>query len=142
MKQKAKTKAVKTRRRASSEKRDSEQMLSKLFEESPSMIAIGRLDGTMVDVNLAYAQFFGFEREEMAGRSIAELGIISADELQRLLALGQGPGVAMREVEVSMRARDGSVRQVLMSANIVVLGGVRHRVATLVDVTARKRAED
>ncbi|MDE2293611.1 MAG: PAS domain S-box protein, partial [Elusimicrobia bacterium] len=127
--------------RAESRLRESEDRFAKLFESSPAKTAIGTMDGRLVDVNRAYADFFGFRREEMVGRSIAELGLIAEDELRRLLAFGSGPGVAMREVEVAMRARDGRALEVLMSADIIRLDGVDHRVATLVDVTERRRAE-
>ena len=112
-----------------------------LFHASPAKLALGTLDGVLVDVNRAYASFFGFAREEMIGRSIAELGIISPEELRRLLGLGLGPGVIMRDVEVRMRARDGRTLHALMSADMVELDGVLHRVAAVVDITERKKLE-
>ena len=121
--------------------KESEERFAKLFEASPAKIAIGTMDGRLVDVNRAYADFFGFAREEMVGRSVAELGIVGRDELSRLLALGGRPGPAMRDVEVAMRHRDGRVFDVLMSADVITVAGKPHRVATLVDVTERKRLE-
>ncbi|NNN05764.1 MAG: PAS domain S-box protein [Elusimicrobia bacterium] len=122
--------------------RESEEKFTQLFESSPAKIAIGDMFGRMVDVNEAYAEFLGYARREMAGRSLADLGILPPQELERLIQKGRGPGAAMRDVEVKMTARDGRPLQVLMSANILVLNGVQHRVATLVDITELRRAEE
>ncbi len=121
--------------------RESEEKFSKLFVSSPAKMAIGTMDGRLVDVNRAYADFFGFSREEMLGRSIAELGIVSREELERLLALGGELGPAMHDEEVVMRARDGRALHVLMSADVVTIGGVPHRIASLIDVGPMRQAE-
>lgn len=108
---------------------------------NPAKIAVGTMDGALVHVNRAYAEFLGYAPEEMVGRSIAELGVVSPAEMARLLEVGKRAGAAMRDAEVVMRTRDGRLLEVLLSANIVVLDGVRYRVATLTDVTDRRRAE-
>jgi hypothetical protein len=77
----------------------------------------------------------------MFGKSLADLGIISVEELQRLLELGQRAGTSIRNVEVSLRARGGNILNALLSADIVLLNGVPHRLATLLDITERKQAE-
>lgn len=130
------------RKRTESLLRESEEKFAQLFESSPAKIGIGDMFGRMVSVNDAYAEFLGYTRREMAGRSLADLGILPPQELERLIQKGRGPGAAMRDVEVKMTARDGRPLQVLMSANILVLNGVQHRVATLVDITELRRAED
>ena len=121
--------------------RESKEKFSIIFESNPAMVAIGTLDGKIVDVNLSYADFFGYSRKEMFGKSLADLGIISVEELQRLLELGQRAGTSIRNVEVSLRARGGNILNALLSADIVLLNGVPHRLATLLDITERKQAE-
>ncbi len=133
---------VTERKRTEALLQESEEKFSKLFESSPAKIAIGTMSGELVDVNRAYAEFFGFSRDEMRGKSIADLGIVSPAAMRSLLALGRGPGIAMRDIEISMRGRDGGILLVMMSADIITLKGVPHRVATLVDITALRRAED
>ena len=118
--------------------RESEEKLSKLFEFNPAKIAIGALDGKIVDANLAYADFLGYSREEMRGKSLVDLGIISVEELRRLLALGHA-GAPLRNVEVAMRPRGGGLLDVLLSMETISLGGKPHRIATLVDITERKQ---
>lgn len=146
MKRKSRAKSVRKSRPKSSGRRPAApgdlEKFSQLFESSPAKLAVGMLDGRLVDVNPPYADFLGFSREEMLGKSLADLGVISAEELKRLLGIGHLAGPAMRDVEVTMRTRGGARLQVLLSANLVSLGGVLHRVATLVDITARRRAED
>lgn len=132
---------ITTRKQAEVALRESEEKFSRIFESSPAMVAIGALDGKMVDVNLSYANFLGFRREEMLGKSLADLGILSGAELQRLLGLGLRSGESLSDVEVTLRARGGQLLNALLSAEIVMLGGVRYRLATLQDITARKQAE-
>ncbi len=129
------------RKRAEDKLRESEEKFSKVFESNPAMVAIGTIDGKMVDVNLSYANFLGFSRKEMLGKSLADLGVIRAEELQRLLELGQRSGASLRNVEVSLQTRGGSILNALLSADLVLLGGVPYRLATLQDITARKQAE-
>jgi PAS domain S-box-containing protein len=129
------------RKRAAESLRESKEKFSMIFESNPAMVAVGTLDGKIVDVNLSYADFFGYSRKEMFGKSLADLGIISVEELQRLLELGQRAGTSIRNVEVSLRARGGNILNALLSADIVLLNGVPHRLATLLDITERKQAE-
>lgn len=133
---------ISERMRAVETLRESEEKFSRVFESNPAMIALGTPDGRMVDVNLAYANFIGYPREDILGKSLADLGVISAAELQRLLEMCKGAGDSLRNVEVSLRARDGRLLTALLSADIVNLGGASYRLATLQDITLRKQAEE
>lgn len=133
---------ISERMRAVAALRESEEKFSRVFESNPAMIAIGTPEGRMVDVNPAYANFIGFSREDILGKSLADLGVISAAELKRLLELCQGAGDSLRNVEVSLRAGDGRLLTALLSADIVNLGGASYRLATLQDITQRKLAEE
>ena len=130
-----------TRAKPAGRRRALDDRFRTLFEASPAKLAIGKKDGKLVEVNRAYAEFFGFTPEEMVGKTIAELGIVGEAEIARLLAMGVRRGVAMRDVEVLMRSRGGAELHVLMSADIIELDGVPHRFATLVDITDRKKLE-
>jgi PAS domain S-box-containing protein len=54
----------------------SEEKFRKIFETSPSLIAIHSLpEGSIVDVNPPWEKTFGYNRSEAVGRSPAELGL-------------------------------------------------------------------
>src|SRR6185436_18949186 len=56
--------------------RESEARFSAAFRTSPIHMTIARLaDGKFVEVNPAFLQMFGFERDEVIGRDSTELGL-------------------------------------------------------------------
>jgi len=132
---------ISERKRVQDTLRASEERFATIFESNPAMIAIGTPEGVMVDANQSYADFLGYSRQEMAGKSLADLGVITEDELQRLLVLGRNAGDSLRNVEVTLRTRGGNPVNVLLSAEFVSLDGMPYRLATLQDITASKLAE-
>ncbi len=133
---------ISERQRAKETLRKSEEKFSTIFESNPAMIAIGTTEGTIVDVNRSYADFLGYTRQEIMGKSWVDLGAISEDEFQKLLVLGLSAGDSLRNVEVTLRTRDGNLVHALLSAEYVSLDGTPYRLATLQDITARKQAEN
>ncbi len=129
------------RKQAQEALRESEERFSKAFHSNPAMLALSTLDGKNVDVNQAYADFLGYSREEILGKSVVDLQIVSLEERQKILDLIQRAEGSLRNAEVAVRVRDGSLRHILLSVDTISLGGVPHRLTTLLDITERKQAE-
>jgi len=56
--------------------RRSQELLAKLFRNSPAAVALVRQpDGVVIDVNDAYERLFGWSRSEAIGRSTATLRV-------------------------------------------------------------------
>ncbi|HKQ79989.1 MAG TPA: PAS domain S-box protein [Blastocatellia bacterium] len=130
------------RKRADEALRESEEKFSKVFMASPHRIAITTLDeGRYIDVNDALLSHTGYERAEMIGRAGNELKIFDEPEGRQKLvqALQNGP---VRNLEVQLRSKSGESRTVLMSAEIIMLGGRECILAVSNDITERVRAED
>ncbi len=132
---------ISERKRAEDKLRASEAKFSTIFESNPAMIAIGTIEGVIVDANLSYANFLGYTRQEMMGKSLSDLGLIDEDELQSLLVVGRNTGDSLCNVEVTLRTRSGDPVNVLLSAEHVALDGMPYRLATLQDITERKKLE-
>lgn len=122
--------------------RESEERFSKAFHANPAILALTTLDGENVDVNQTYLDFLGYAREEVLGKTVADLGIISSEERLRILELLQRSGGSVRNAQVATRVRDGGLRHYLLSADLLSVGATPHRLMTLLDITELKQAED
>jgi PAS domain S-box-containing protein len=128
------------RKRAENALRRSERELSEFFENAAVGLHWAGPDGTILRANRTELALLGYTAEEYVGRNIAEFhadpGVI-ADILRRLAA-----GEELRGCEARMRCKDGSIREVLLSSNVLWEGGefVHTRCFTR-DITERKHAE-
>jgi PAS domain S-box-containing protein len=121
--------------------RESEEKFSKAFHSNLAMLVLSTLDGKNVDVNQAYTDFLGYSREEILGKSIVDLQIVSVKERQKIFELIQRAGGSLHNAEITVQILDGSLRHILLSVEAISLGSVPHHLATLLDITERKQAE-
>ena len=64
------------RRRAEATLRETENLFSKIFHNSPIVVSIfGLDDNRYIDVSDSYSRILGLPREEVIGKTIAELGL-------------------------------------------------------------------
>lgn len=130
------------RKEAEAQARQSEERFSKAFRASPIAISITRIsDGYFTDVNDSFLRILGYSREEVIGRSSMELNIYKNSEaraklIQHLLEQGE-----IRDCEISTRTKTGEEIRVLFSSELIELDGEAHALATILDITERKRAE-
>jgi PAS domain S-box-containing protein len=122
--------------------RRSEQRFSRTFHNNPTPMSVVRLrDETIVDVNEAFLRMLGHSRESLLGKSLGD----TVPWLCRLLRNAQQPsneGGSLRNEEVIATARAGDQRTLLVSSESIWLDRDRCHLATYVDVTERKRAEE
>ena len=125
-------------------RRANEARFRDLYEEAPvSYITIG-LDGRIQSLNERTLSIFGFTREESLGREFTQFLPPSAFERGMELFRRALGGEAIDEEEVEALRRDGSRFWIRVSARAVVAesGDVEAFRVTLVDVTARREAEN
>jgi PAS domain S-box-containing protein len=104
--------------------RKTEEKYSKAFQASPDWGTITTLDeGIFIEVNKAFERLSGFGREEVLGRTTAEIGIWhKPEERRRLVNLMQREGT-VHNMEVQFRLRSGAVSTFLLSAETIELEG-------------------
>jgi PAS domain S-box-containing protein len=122
---------------------ESEEKFSKAFRDSPEIIAITTLkDGKYLDVNASYCHFTGYTREEVIGKTIAEIKIWAneSDREERLKLLNEQGKVTNREYK--FRTKSGEIRTWLYSAELLTLGGEPCLISASIDITERKRMEN
>ncbi|HEY3448144.1 MAG TPA: transporter substrate-binding protein [Myxococcales bacterium] len=133
-----------TERRHSEEAlRESREKLSKIFSGAPEAIALFRVvDRVLVDLNPAFEEFTGWTRAQALGRTGLQLNLWADHRRQqevvdRTLRTGESRGA-----EATIVRRDGAVREALISTRLLDLGGERHMLWLVQDITERKRMEE
>ena len=123
--------------------RKSEDLFAKAFHASPSGMIISRLiDGEILDANQSYERLLGYSREELRGSSGLALGIYKDPaERQQIVELLQRDGF-VHDYETVLYAKSGETKWVLFSLEIMELDGRRCILASMFDITERKRAEE
>ncbi|HWR87806.1 MAG TPA: PAS domain S-box protein, partial [Acidiferrobacterales bacterium] len=100
-------------------------------------------DGLIVRASESATQLLGYAPDEVLGLRLADF-YVDADGRERLLAALKAAGGTLRNYEVALRHRTGSVRWVSTNAQYVRAadGNVIGIEGTTRDITERKRAED
>jgi PAS domain S-box-containing protein len=133
---------VETRNTTEAALRENEQKFRSVFATSPDAIVISRQsNGIIVDVNAGFCEMTGYSRDEVVGRTSADLELWenSADR-QFLLNSVTGQG-EMINFEAAIRLKDGRSGTGLISARTMMLDGVHHLLVCARDVTAHKAAQ-
>lgn len=110
----------------------------RILADAASEALVIHEDATVLEVNRAFLDLFGYDREEALGRTLYEFAATASHPLLRA-ALREG-----REAPwdiVGLR-HDGSTFDVEVTARGAPLPGSSTRVAALRDVTARRREEE
>jgi two-component system, cell cycle sensor histidine kinase and response regulator CckA len=122
--------------------RESEARFERAFRSSPSIMGIGRLsDGVFLDVNDVFLRELGFRREEVIGRTAAELNLWVSGSRAEMLALLQEHG-AFYHQDVRLRRRSGALLEGSYSAVPLTVSGEECLLVQVVDTTAKRRAEE
>jgi PAS domain S-box-containing protein len=115
---------------------ESQEMFAKAFRHGPYAMLIVRVsDGTYVDVNAAFEQLFECERAAVVGEQSAALSIWPDPADRRRLVDKVREGGGIRDFAANLRTFKGQARDVLISADEVLLGGELHLICTVRDVT-------
>ncbi len=120
-----------------------EEKFGKMFRLCPVPLAIVTLaEGRFVEANEAYVRLVGYPREELIGRTVAEVNIHPQAEQRTALMKAIESGQKVRNVEGVLRSKSGEERSVLHSAELIEVGENPCMVTAVQDVTEIKRLED
>jgi PAS domain S-box-containing protein len=120
----------------------SEELFSKLFRRAPLSVSISTADKhEYLDVNEQFELITGYQREEVIGHNVFDLGIwVDPAErvaiVKRLQEMGRAP-----EIEFQFRRKNGEIGIAQGSAELIVFAGQQCMLGVSADVTAPKRAE-
>ena len=121
--------------------RDSELLFKNAFSMSPALMGIHRLsDAIFLEINEMITQYTGYQREEVIGHKIDELGFMEADTLQQLRKLfAEQNGINNEEIQY--KTKTGELRYGLYSAALIGDSEERKILGVLYDITNRKQSE-
>jgi len=125
------------------ELRESEERFRVLFERAPDPFFIMKTDGVLVGGNNAGEKFTGYRDEELAGKNILEIGLISDEDLPKagsFLKRSQnseptGPN------EFALRQKNGRPIFAELSTHPVNIKGEKFVLGIARDITYRKKEE-
>jgi two-component system, cell cycle sensor histidine kinase and response regulator CckA len=93
-----------------------------------------------VDVNGAFLRLVGYPREELIGRAIDQMSLLTEEDRQRAaVMMAEKRGIP--ELDFQVRRKSGEIRTVLASVAITHLGGEPCALGVGADITERERAE-
>ena len=123
------------------ELRESNERFEVMFNSSPAAISVGKLDGTITNVNESFVNMTGYTREEIIGHTGLELGIIKGGE-ERVARIDKiVNSKATLHTEIIIYTKGKRPRDVIYSAQFIKLGNEGHIIVTLIDNSERKNAE-
>ena len=121
---------------------DSEQRFEQAFHGNAAAMVIARqADLRILDVNPRWLELFGATRDEVIGRTTVELGLISEEDARNRIA-EHARFSGGYDTELALRTRRGAGLTVLASARPITLPEGTCTLTTLIDITARKAAEE
>jgi len=122
--------------------KESEDKFRTIFENSSSAMAIIESDTTISMVNKEYCKISLYEEKDVIGMSWTKQ--IPSDDLKGLEEYNRerliNPQTAPSNYEFSFYRKDGEIRNGLIS--LAVLPNTQKIVASFIDITERKRAEE
>ncbi|HEV2172778.1 MAG TPA: PAS domain S-box protein, partial [Nitrospira sp.] len=123
--------------------RTSEERYRTVFQTSLDPVTISVLsDGKYLDVNPAFLNLLGFERDELVDRTSLELNIwVDERERQNMVEIIRQDSLC-RNIEARFRKKNGEIFWVLISASVIEIEGVACLLGVIRDLSDAKAAED
>jgi PAS domain S-box-containing protein len=122
--------------------RESEEKFALTFLHNPVPMTLSEVEtGLILDANEAWARFSGVPREELVGRTSAELGLLTVEERRDLRGGLEARGF-LRDQPVAIRTQDGRLHQTLLGVELLTIGGRRRLLSSVLDITEQRNAED
>lgn len=137
------TQDITERKRREIELRESEERFSKAFHSSPApLIITGLADGRFLHANNSFLRAFGYERDEVIGKTVDDLNLYVAHQDRKKLIEEMRTRGALRGYDCRARTKSGQILDLLVSVEPVKLNGSECILSTAYDITERKNVEE
>ena len=118
------------------------QRFERLFRNNPTLMALSILpDQRFTDVNNSFLQTLGYSREDIIGKTSADLGLFVHPEHQSVIAKELLEKRRFENMELQVRRKDGAIIHGLFSGEIISSQGRQYFLTVMIDITKRKLAE-
>jgi len=131
------------RKRAEQALRESEERLKILFESAPDAIYLIDSEGRFVDGNKAAEELIGFTKDEVIGKSLAEIGLLPGGQLSKARANLRKTATSKLSGpnEYIVKRKNGIHIFIEVRTFPVKIGGKMLTLGIARDITERKRTE-
>jgi PAS domain S-box-containing protein len=120
----------------------SEEKFSKAFRSSPIIITISQINNaSLLEVNETFEKISGYTREEVIGRSTFELDFWENPDEREEIFSSVLANDEIRNREIRFRVKNGDLLTCLLSADLIEISGNNCIIATIEDISDRKKAE-
>jgi len=120
-----------------------EEKFTKAFHSSSYALTLTRLsDGRIMEVNDGFLNITGFQRPEVIGKTTTELHLWVREEDRLNLVKAANEGDKIQGKEFLFRSKSGDLLTGLLSADIVLINQEPFLLASINDITGRKKAEE
>ncbi len=123
--------------------RDSEEKYKQLFEHSPESIVLLKLNGTILDVNLATEAQSGYTKDDLLNKNYLKLAVYPSNLIplfkSRFSLLLEGKPI--KPIEFEIYRKDGRKSWIRSQISLINLGEEQLIQAFLIDITERKNFE-
>ena len=131
------------RKRMEEQLKESEAKFSKAFQANPLAMSITtQKDDRYIDVNEAFEKLSGYRRAEVVGRTTFDLGLYEdprkRDEAYQLFSIHG----RLSNFEIRYRSKNGDIITCLVFVEPIELASEPCVIATVMNITERKRAEE
>ena len=131
------------RKQAEAMSRLSEEKFSKVFMTTPDFIGITRMsDGKIIDVNRGFEEITGWRREDVIGRTSADIKFWANPEERDLMVAQLEAGKDVIHCEFKFRKIGGELRTGIYSARTIEIAGEQCLIFIMQDITERKQLEE
>ena len=121
--------------------RESEERFHKAFEVVSVPLTLRLLEtGCYLDVNQSFVELCGHAKADIVGKTPETLNLVAPELDAEIIHAARG-GNGVRAAEVAIRRKDGEVRQILASVQILRLGESACLLSAMQDVTDQKKLE-
>jgi len=130
-------------RKLEEELRLSEDQFAKAFRAGPAAMNISALDtGCILDLNDGFLKLFGFERDEVIGKTGAELKIWADAEDRKAFFSALHETGSVHNQKTRFRTKEGKPFDSLISAEAISFGGKECLLSVTLDVSEQMRLEE
>ena len=114
----------------------------KIFENNPTLMAVSDIEsGNFEEVNTSFLKSLGYTKDEVIGKSSNKLNIFVEDKVQKEAEIQLKNNGTIRDVELRVRKKDGTILNCLFSGEVIDNQGKKSFLTVMVDITAQRRNE-